>query len=980
MEQTDELFVSSLINAYIKDNDDINSDFSPEFIYNSNNKLDRKQVIKVLAENLKTCDEFMFSVAFISDSGISPLKIALKECQNKNVKGRILTSNYLDFTEPKALKELDEMPNVDVKLLWIDDKFTKDEPSGFHTKGYIFKFKDTYKIIIGSSNLTGSALTSNEEWNSLIVTKKDGKIAKDILNRFETLWSNDHSLSIKTIIDKYEEEYESFKEIRLSNSKEIKKEFKPNSMQLAFCTKLNESIDKGDKRGLLISATGTGKTYASAFGVKSIKDKIDLKKMLFITHRETILKQAIETYRNVLGQDIKADLFSNGHHDIKDKNYIFSTVNTMNLHLKEFTRDEFDLIIVDECHRIGKEGMYQNILKYFQPKFLLGMSATPDRTDGYDIYNFFDHNILYEIRLYNALESKMLVPFYYFGISDILINGKQLSDDATFDQLTCDDRIDNIINNRKYYGSSGSRIKTLMFVSKIEEGIELSKKLNNRGLKTIFLSGSSSNEDREKYIKLLEEDKTNNPYLDMILTVDIFNEGVDIPSVNQIILLRPTQSTIIFLQQLGRGLRKFEGKDYLTVIDFIGNYKNDFMITDSFSSKNNGEEYQSNGGGRDASKTTNIMLPGGSIIDFDPITMKTIVEISDKAIDSDSRRIKEQYIAIKNKLGRIPTLIEYDENGDLTGRVFLDLFKQTYYDFLSKEEIGLFDILSQEDRDEIKYLSNSFGNGLRIHEGLLLKTLIEGGNEEEFIKQLPVNQIYDEKTKKSVISVLDTSFLSNKGSLAYSTITIKDDRIQLSDKFKQHLLNKTFNKFINEIIDYSIYSNKKYFSNVTGINNFVLYERYSRKDVSRLINLTKNQESTIYGYRIFKDLNIVPIFVTYNKHLDKESQINYSDYFKNRNIFCWDSRHDRTTESQEIKDLLSVDKNNGQIMLFVQRESPDNKDGLNKRSFYYLGNTKIQKFWNSTNTTESRKKTNVVKFELRMDNPIPDYLFKYFVI
>lgn len=450
MEQTDELFVSSLINAYIKDNDDIDSDFSPEFIYNSNNKLDRKQVIKVLAENLKTCDEFMFSVAFISDSGISPLKIALKECQNKNVKGRILTSNYLDFTEPKALKELDEMPNIDVKLLWIDDKYTKDEPSGFHTKGYIFKFKDTYKIIIGSSNLTGSALTSNEEWNSLIVTKKDGKIAKEILNRFETLWSNDHSLSIKTIIDKYEEEYESFKEIRLSNSKEIKKEFKPNSMQLAFCTKLNESINKGNKRGLLISATGTGKTYASAFGVKSIKDKIDLKKMLFITHRETILKQAIETYKNVLGQDIKADLFSNGHHDIKDKNYIFSTVNTMNLHLKEFTRDEFDLIIVDECHRIGKEGMYQNILNYFQPKFLLGMSATPDRTDGYDIYDFFNHNILYEIRLYNALESKMLVPFYYFGISDILINGKQLSDDATFDQLTCDYRIDNIINNRKY--------------------------------------------------------------------------------------------------------------------------------------------------------------------------------------------------------------------------------------------------------------------------------------------------------------------------------------------------------------------------------------------------------------------------------------------------------------------------------------------------------------------------------------------------
>lgn len=978
--------IENLINAYINESNSVNSNFSPEFIYNSNDKENPKKVFYSIRENLLNCEEFYFSIAFITDSGLSLLKEILKEIENKNptTKGKIVTSNYLGFTEPKAIKELQQFKNIEIKLFYINPS----NNVGFHTKGYIFKFKnDEYKAIIGSSNLTQSALTTNNEWNNLIVGNKNGKIIRNILDEFDRIWNL--STPIKDIIDKYENEYNTALKVRKSinkaqNEYEI---FKPNAMQMVFINRLNDSINNNDTRGLLISSTGTGKTYASAFGIKYI-NKFKVNRLLYITHRENILKQAMKSYKKVFGDSISMSLYTGNNHDINDSRFIFSTISLLGKkeYFNKFDKDYFDVIVIDECHRIGEKTLYQNIINYFKPKYLLGMSATPDRLDGYDIYKVFNNNILYEIRLYDALEANMLVPFHYFGVSDLFIDNVSIDDKTEFKYLTCDERVNKIIENSKYFGYSGPRLKCLLFVSNKEEGKELANKINSKNIKCLFLSGEDSIEKRNKAISLLEEnDIFNKDYLEIIITCDIFNEGIDIPSINQVIFLRPTLSSIIFIQQLGRGLRLDIDKEYLTVIDFIGNYQSNFLIPETFASKNSGQKHNE--------KDLYPVLPGSSVIQFDEISTKRIIEALAKVNNTEKRRIKEQYINIKHRLGKIPTIIEFDKLGKLSGRSFLDFYQNgfiSYYDFLYKmsdENV----ILDKESCDTITYLSRNIGSGLRIYDALLLKTLILGNSELDFInilnnlnKNRKVPYIYNEVVQNSVESVLNTSFgINNSSKINPISICIKENNhLKLTDEFIELLKNNTFKKYILEIINYSLYSHHRYFSNFdNSLNNFVLFEKYSRKDVCLLINNLKNEESTIYGYKVFKQLKIVPIFVTYHKDLDDDSSINYKDCFINPSIFMWDSRNKRTLDSEEIISLIDLIKNDGRVLLFVKRDSVIDKNGLSKdkdNSFYYLGEVGLngEPFENENGTNF---KVKVVRFPFKLKNSVKSELYNYLI-
>ena len=981
--------IKNLIDAYVGSSENPESSFNPDFIYNSNDKENPRKVFDTLKDNLENCEEFMFSVAFINDSGLNLFKqifIELKE-RNPQIKGRIITSNYLSFTEPKALKQLLEYDNIEVRMYYINE----GDKVGFHTKGYIFKYRnDQYKVVIGSSNITQSALTSNNEWNNLIVSTGDGEIMKNILPEFERMWNR--SSPLKEILGKYEEEYNKHSELRKTeenNETKYRIVAKPNAMQLQFIKRLNESIENGDSRGLLISATGTGKTYASAFGVKSIQN-FKINKLLFVTHRETILKQAIETYKNVFGNSIKTALYSGSNHNLGDANFIFSTISTIgkDKYLKEFKDDEFDFVIIDECHRIGEKTMYQNVLNYFKPKYLLGMSATPDRSsDNYDVYGVFNHNILYEIRLNDALEANMLVPFHYFGISDLEVDGKCIDDETTFKYLTSEERVKHILEKSRYYGYSGKRRKCLMFVSNRDEGKELAKKINEQGVKCAYLDGETNQVDREKAIDLLEEDNLNKDYLEIIITIDIFNEGVDIPSVNQVIFLRPTKSSIIFIQQLGRGLRLNYGKEYLTLIDFIANYKNNYLIPETFSTKGSGKKR--------GERAVHPLTPGCSVVQFDQISKKRIIEAFAKIPNTNNRRIKDQYLDIKNRLGRVPTLIEFDDGGIISGRVFLDFGSSlgSYYDFLLniKDE---HEILSQEEKDTIKYLSMSIGSGLRIHEALLLKNLLMSNVEEDFIYDLNKNgsYIFDADVKKSMLSVLDTSF--------YKTVTTKtkefaiceleNNKFVLTEKFKKAYKNITFRKYVDQIIDYALYSQKRYFNKFNDSkNNLVLYEKYTRKDVCWLINNKKNESSTMYGYKCFDDLKILPLFVTYQKSVDEDSSINYADRFINKFIFSWDSRSNRTLESKEIQNVIKfLTTKEYKTLLFVKRNDVINKSELEENSgtkeidkdgsFYFLGevglldNPREEQIGNT-------KKTDVVRFLLSLKTPVKDEIYDYLI-
>ncbi|WP_334145951.1 DEAD/DEAH box helicase, partial [Muricomes intestini] len=366
-----------------------------------------------------------------------------------------------------------------------------------------------------------------------------------------------------------------------------KYKLKPNSMQVGFITNLRKVLEVGEERALLISATGTGKTYASAFAMR----ELGFKRVLFLVHRGQLARQTKKSYERVFDKSVSMGLLGAGFYDY-DKDYVFATVQTLNRdeHLLRYNPEDFDCIILDEAHHSSAD-IYQKIMDYFIPKLWLGMTATPDKRDdrieGRNIYEIFHYQIAYEIRLQQAMEENMLCPFHYFGISDILVlKDKELKlkklSAKDFSQLVSDQRVKNIIEQADYYGYSGDRVKGLIFCSRIDESEELSVKFNEAGYRTIALNGNASENERAKAFERLamnEEDSTEEMQpLDYIFSVEILNEGVDIVEVNQVIMLRPTESPIVFIQQLGRGLRKAEGKEYVVILDFIGNYTNNFMI------------------------------------------------------------------------------------------------------------------------------------------------------------------------------------------------------------------------------------------------------------------------------------------------------------------------------------------------------------------------------------------------------------------
>ena len=439
----------------------------------------------------------------------------------------------------------------------------EDEQIGFHPKGYIFKNNNNYKIIIGSSNLTQSALATNQEWNIMIDASSDNDFVEEINNEFKLQWQHSVPLT-KEWIEEYEKTYIP-KSIPINHKHQ---NIQPNLMQQEALASLSALRNQKKDKALLISATGTGKTYLSAFAVKNA----DPKRMLFVVHRENIVHEAMNTYKNII-KNHTFGLFTGNDKDI-NSDYIFATIQTIHKqkYRELFKLDTFDYIIIDEVHRAGAAS-YQELIDYFKPQFLLGMSATPERSDHFDIYKMFDYNIAYEIRLQQAMEYDLLCPFHYYGISDIAVDGISIDDKTSFNNLVTEVRVNHIIDKIELYSYSGNKARGLIFCSRKDEAIELSNLFNQKGYHTVALTSDDSEIKRQNAIDKLENDN-----LDYIFTVDIFNEGIDIPKINQIIMLRPTQSAIIFVQQLGRGLRKNASKDYVVVIDFIGNYEKNFLI------------------------------------------------------------------------------------------------------------------------------------------------------------------------------------------------------------------------------------------------------------------------------------------------------------------------------------------------------------------------------------------------------------------
>ena len=832
--------------------------FRPEFI--SNDPSSGKKVLVSLEEELGACEEFKISVAFITMSGIAPLLELLWELEEKHIPGQILTTDYLTFSEPKALEKLSSLSNISLRMF-----VTNEENAGFHTKGYIFRRDGLFRIIIGSSNMTLAAVTTNREWNTKIISTEQGEIAAGVLREFDELWTSPKTLEYSEFIEDYSLRYRKEQMIKKQRREALSEPevsldrylLTPNSMQVAFVQSILKLREENASKALLTSSTGTGKTYASAFAMRELNPK----RMLFIVHREQIAKQAMKSYQRIFGSSRTYGLLSGNQKDL-DAECMFSTMQMMARKdiYSHFPADAFDVIVLDECHHAGAES-YQRIMSYFKPKFWLGMTASPD-TNNYDIYDLFDHNIAYEIRLQQALEENLLCPFHYFGITDLEIDGQIFDDNSgvrNFTRLVSDERVDYVLKKAEYFGYSGERVIGLVFCSRKEEAKELSDKFNLRfkpdgtPYRTAVLTGEDSQARREQVIYALSEETDPELRLDYIFTVDIFNEGVDIPEINQVIMLRPTESPVVFIQQLGRGLRKFEGKEYVIILDFIGNYMNNFMIPIALSGD---RSYNKDAMRRYIREGTRI-IPGSSTIHFDEISRKRIYASIDSARTNDMKLLRDGYLALKYKLGRIPDLMDFKAHGSVEVTKIFDKCG-SYYAFLRKYEPDYTVRLSESEAEIIEYLSRKLVSYKRIQEAFLLSALISAGDLRAFsyyraLIQAKYGITVSERIEESVIRNLTNEFPKEEERKKYRDCVLiavsGDGEVSLAPPFRDMLHNPEFSAMVSELLELSRDRYETLYSGSYRDTDFRLYQKYNYEDVCRLLGWKRNMNAqNIGGY------------------------------------------------------------------------------------------------------------------------------------
>ena len=967
--------------------------YRPQFV--SNNHKEGKKVLSSIEDELLSCDQFQISVAFITMSGLTPLLQTLKELEKKNVKGQILTTNYLSFSEPRALKKLHELSNITLKM--YDAEAAEN---GFHTKGYIFRREELYRIIIGSSNITNAALTSSKEWNTKLISTEQGEIAKAIVAEFNALWNCSSAMTFDEFYEGYSERYRIIQHQReIARQEKVtsieKFNLQPNSMQVGFITNLKKILDAGEKRALLISATGTGKTYASAFAMR----ELGFKRVLFLVHRGQLARQTKKSYEKIFAASVSMGLVGDGCHDY-DANYVFATVQTLNRdeHLLQYEKDAFDCIILDEAHHVPAQ-TYQKIMKHFTPRLCLGMTATPDKRDdhveGRNVYELFDHQIAYEIRLQQAMEENLLCPFHYFGITDLAIIGDSKEAHRDFSMLASDERVRHIIQQADYYGYSGSKVKGLIFCSSIKETEELSAKFNaqinpstGQKFRTLALNGSASEVERQEAFERLsmnEEDASvvQEP-LDYIFSVEILNEGIDIVEINQVIMLRPTQSPIVFIQQLGRGLRKATGKEYVVILDFIGNYANNFMIPIALSgdrtyNKDNIRRYVTEG---------ERVIPGASTVHFDEISRKKIFSSIDNANFSDIKLIKENYANLKNKIGRIPILRDFDDYGEMDIlRIFDNNSLGSYYMFLKKYEKDYKIRLSDDEEKIIEFVSKKLANGKRIQELQMLRRIlsyVHGFTRQGLFAGLSEDlkdygKSVSQEQMKNIVNVMTNEFPAGASKKTYSQCVFIEEEgndYKPAKTFLQMLKNDDFYAVLKELVEFGISRYERDYKNSYDQTDLVLYQKYTYEDVCRLLNWEQNEVPlNIGGYKYDKKTKTFPVFINYDKDENISDTTKYEDHFvpgfRDRLIAI--SKSGRSLQSEDVQNFLKAKERGIQVELFVRK----NKDDKISKEFYYLGHMtasgKPREF-----TMANTEKT-AVEIEWILDTPIREDIYEYIV-
>lgn len=923
-----------------------------------------ESVLRILREELAQADAFLFSVAFVTPRALTLLK---QEFVDFGGSGTIITSDYLAFNTPQAFVELMNLERLGIKV--------RLHPSAaFHPKGYIFRNQTAVTAMIGSSNLTENALVTNHEWN----LKVTAAARSDLARQFDRLVADQLSQSVpltEAWIDEYAARYiaPAPRPPRPIGPLETPATpdqpdglLVPNGMQLEALAALAEVRAQGKDRALIISATGTGKTILSALDVRAAATG----RVLFVAHREQILDRTMSEYRRVLGGSPSNFGKLTGLSKQAAAPHVFATVQTLSqAHVLEtFAPDAFDYVIIDEAHRAGAP-THRRVIDHFRPAFLLGMTATPERTDDFNIFELFDHNVPYEIRLGRALEEDMLCPFHYFGVAEVtLADGSTLTGEEDVRVLVGPDRIDHLITQIETYGLASVTPRGLIFCSRRDEAIALAEALNTRTLHGVpiaaqALTGADSVATREDAVARLERGE-----LHYLVTVDIFNEGVDIPCVNQVIMLRQTQSAIVFVQQLGRGLRKAPGKECVIVLDFIGNYANNFLIPialfgDESLNKESLKQHM-------ISAEERGVLPGLASVRFDQISQERVLRSIATTKLNSLVNLKRAIEQLRNRLGRVPTLTDFTQ-ADSVDAVILATSQRTYPELVSKT-LRLPHGLSEAEVRWLDLLTNEVLTAKRPHECALVAELLRGPMSDAEAAELFARHgwQHDKRTVDSVAATLTLSEHAEADVKRYGggiatrsstgTVTLLPD---VTDAFGRA------GAFAEAVLDLLTTGAELVARRYADADPFVRGRQYSRKEVTRLLGWPRKWTPTVYGYRVDRPSGSCAIFVTLHKSDAISASTAYQDALLDPTTMLWYTRSRRTLESDEVRAIVANDVT---LDVFVK------KDDAEGTEFYHLGRATSRDAEQTTMTDGNGKLLDVVRMHLTFPTPIEPMLFDYF--
>lgn len=907
--------------------------------------------IDKLKKSIDNCEAFYFSVSFIKKPGLRLVAPNIEAALARGAKGKLITTTYQNFTDIDSLVYFYDLQtrypgSFECRLDRECFRDSSGNTVGFHSKGYLFDYPDHSELLIGSSNITVYALLKNVEWDVSIIDGNDSETCNMAKQEFGYLWSKTLPLTRELVdeyrthlmysIERWDMDYE------IANS-----EIKPNYMQRKALKELNRIRVMGASRALVVAAAGSGKTYLAAFDALNFSPK----RLLYIVHEGSILMKSFDTFQKVFGSDRSYGIY-NGEFKEFDADFVFSTNVTMANSLDLFDKHAFDYVIVDECHH-ATASTYQKIINHFEPEFLLGITATPERMDEEDVFGLFDQNVPYELRLREAIINKLVVPFKYYGIRDDLIEyGIAATKGHRFVEQFSDEKHCEFISKMiEKHRISGQKLKALAFCRDRAHAARMADAMSEY-YNTRYLTGKNSIGERVRAYKDLQDD---NAELEILFTVDILNEGVDIPGVNMVLFLRPTESQTIFIQQLGRGLRTYEGKKFVTVLDFIGNDYNrsvqiafalgslseNFVVEKNLVAELIKNDYKSLG-----------LEQYGVEIHIDELSKKEIEEFISQVNFNTKRYLEQDYYNFKKYISasRYPDHVDYLNNDYAPDLIKFMQAKIgsvknfSYYGFLRAIDEDDIPAFSKDQEGFIKYVSDMLPI-VRPYEYLIIQRLIDGAGSV-YIKDL---------VRFLKIQITDYDMTSFNHAMQYmlkrSYFATNNDELILDST----LLDIEFEEYMRDLLSYGLGKYDIDYGDKSADEKFQLWSSYRKTQVSQL--LLRDPGDIMLGTKIID--GVIYAYVTVLKDDNIKETLDYDDGYIDQKTFQWESV--ANVKASELEKL----KNSNEMHIFVRKV--ESEDGITL-PFTYIGK-------GVPHYLKGPKENGAHLFRVEMENPAPEDIF-----